>query len=178
MDRRLIGLLVITLLLPVSAAGQTAARQESPRAPLPPHNGGLTPFRGLRIGGTTIDGLALNQVECPLRVEAMTISRDATGVAVALRVGNVSERAVERSVILAWVAAPDGTLRGRQEVPRRGAIAAGATESVEFRLRTVTAQPSDAIIVAVQDATGGSQQWRRDQSLLEEDVKNAVRTRK
>ena len=168
------GCIVLALTTATAAGNQTTDRRPPPRAPAE-HKGGLTPFRNSSLGKGEFEGFALNQDECPLRVEDMHISQDGMRLTVELQLANAAEAVMEERVIRAWVVAPDGTIRGRQDVPSRGTMAAGATETVRFTLRAIAPLRSDAIIVAVQRATAGRRECRRDAAELDEDVKTAVR---
>src|SRR5262245_56077094 len=129
MSRQIVPCVAFALAFATAAVAQTTDRRPPPPAE---HKGGLTPFRNSSLGKGPLEGFALNQDDCPLRVEDMHISQDGMRFTLELQVANEAEAVMEERVIWVWVVAPDGTIRGREEIPGRAAMAAGRSERVRF----------------------------------------------
>jgi hypothetical protein len=165
-----------TWLFVLGLAAPAAAQAPVP-APPPgsPHSGGFSPFRDRAFGGTVTDATTIDQPESPLRVTIARSDRDERGLILSLDLENVGDGASTRQVLVAWVIAPDGTVRGSQKLESKRALAAGDKRSVDFVIRSSTTNmlPGDIAVVAAQESAG-TPPWRGDTAALQKLARTAV----
>ena len=169
-------IVVIALALRVAATLAAPQTPPSPRLPRePPPTKSFSPFRDPGFGGITFNAAALEQEDCPLGVSIVRISReDPNTTSVSVRLANITDATLSHYAIGAWVIVSDGTVRGLQRYQSGRRIAGGASRTVDLIVRTITLLPGDTIVVAVQEAVGGPEPWRRDVQTIESDVRSVV----
>ena len=166
----------LLLLLCAGLAAPAAAQAPVP-APPPgsPHSGGFTPFRDRAFGGTSTDATSIEQPDSPLSVTIARSDRDERGLILSLALENVGDGPSTRQVLLAWVIAPDGTVRGSQKLESKRALAAGEKRRMEVTIRssTTTMLPGDIAVVAAPESAG-TPPWRGDTAALQKLARTAV----
>ncbi len=96
--RVLAGVLLLLSCVVVSANAQTA-----PGRPTRPSGGGMSPFRGPGVLGTSFEAASLDQPGCPIHLSIEALRRTERGVTVTIRLANLVDGSISRQVVGAWV---------------------------------------------------------------------------
>ncbi|HTM34023.1 MAG TPA: hypothetical protein VL263_22080 [Vicinamibacterales bacterium] len=160
-------------LLLLSCAVVSADAQTAPGRPTLPSGGGISPFRGPGVRGTSFEAASLDQPGCPIHLSIEALRRTERGVTVTIRLANLVDGSITRQVVGAWVLVPDGTIRGYQKLESDRLLIESASRVTDLIIRTVSVMPNDIIVLAVEEARG-EQPWRRDTKELQQEVRSAI----
>jgi hypothetical protein len=161
------------VLLLVSCVVVSADPQTAPGRPTRPSGGGMSPFRGPGVKGTSFEAASLDQPGCPIHLSIEALRRTERGVTVTIRLANLVDGSISRQVVGAWILVPDGTVRGYQKLESDRPLIESASRVTDLIIRTVSVMPNDIIVIAVEEARG-EQPWRRDTKELQQEVRSAI----
>lgn len=103
--------------------------------------------------------------DSPVRVDrAIVLTTEGAPPVVLYAATNTGGRELDQFTVMAFVFDADGTLKARQVAPARRSLAAGETKYSALVLDGSSIQPTDQIVIAVNQAqrVGSEAWWRAD----------------